>query len=425
MSSHKNHELGKSISSKIEDPLSVTRIPVASFTRLTGSGRSAIAVLMLQGDGAESILQRCFTPANHVPFKEGQIRYGLWIGTELKATEDAETQARSSEQPAESVVITPVADQTFEIHCHGGPAAVARIEADMRACRAISASSVHVANGSKPSEHPLLIREAETVLMKCNTPRTAGIVMDQIRGALLDWANKWRNSVTPANVPEFRAELEPLLNAAAVTVRLSEPFRVVLTGPPNVGKSSLLNALVGFDRSITLDMAGTTRDVLHANTVIAGLPIQFSDTAGIRDHAAVETIEREGIRQAQLAAGNADLLLLVCEPLPEGGFSKMTPSSPEVRQLRVLNKIDRQLQSPPLTDHPDARFDVGTNALTGDGLAELMVTIGTRLGKNLPDAGKPALLNERQWKIMKQSSPTDSPEQISELLGHLIGHNHG
>lgn len=379
-------------------------------------------MLMLQGDGAELIIERCFKPANHVPFEEGQIRYGLWIGTELEATAESKTPARSTEQPAESVVITPLADHTFEIHCHGGPAAVARIEADMRACHAISASD---ANRSKPSGHSLLIREAETVLVKCNTPRTAGIVMDQVRGALLDWANEWRTSVTPANVPEFRAELEPLLNTAATTMRLAEPFRVVLAGPPNVGKSSLLNALVGFDRSITLDMAGTTRDVLHANTVIAGLPIQFSDTAGIRDHAAVETIEREGIRQARLAAGNADLLLLVCEPLPEGGFTKIALQSPEIRQLRVLNKIDQQLQSPQLPDHLDDRFDVGTNALTGEGLAELMVTIGTRLGKNLPDAGKPALLNERQWKIMSQSSLADSPEQISELLGHLIGHNHG
>ena len=422
MSSYKNHELGKSISSKIENPHSDARMPVASFTRLTGSGRSAIAVLMLQGEGAEPIIQRCFKPANHVPFKEGQIRYGLWIGTEPEATGDSETQAQSTEHPAESVVITPMTDQTFEIHCHGGPAAVARIEADLRACRATSGSA---ASGSKPSEHSLLIREAETVLMKCNTPRTAGIAMDQVRGALLDWAKKWRTSVTPATIPEFRAELEPLLSTAATTVRLAEPFRVVLTGPPNVGKSSLLNALVGFDRSITLDMAGTTRDVLHANTVIAGLPIQFSDTAGIRDHAAVETIEREGIRQAQLAAGNADLLLLVCEPLPEGGFSKIALPSPEIRQLRVLNKIDQQLQFRQLPDHLDDRFDVGTNALTGEGLAELMVTIGTRLGNNLPDAGKPALLNERQWKIMNQSSLADSPEQISELLGHLIGHNHG
>ena len=422
MSSYKNQELDKSTSSKIVNPRSDARMPVASFTRLTGFGRSAIAVLMLEGEGAESIIRRCFKPASHVPFKEGQIRYGMWIGAEREVTGDSETQTQSPEESAESVVITPLADQMFEIHCHGGPAAIARIEADMRSCRATSASDP---SASKPSENLLLIREAETVLVKCTTPRTTGIVMDQVRGALLDWANEWCTSITPSNVPEFRAEVEALLSTAATTVRLSEPFRVVLTGPPNVGKSSLLNALVGFDRSITLNMAGTTRDVLHANTVIAGLPIQFSDTAGIRDHAAIETIEREGIRQAQLAAGNADLLLLVCEPLPDGGFSKMAPPPPEIQQLRVLNKIDQQLQSSRQPDHLDNRFDVGTNALTGEGLAELMVTIGTRLGKNLPEAGQPALLNERQWKIINQSSHADSTEQISELLGHLIGHNHG
>ena len=422
MSSYKNQEPGKSISSKIVNRGSDACLPVASFTRLTGFGRSAIAVLRLQGEGAESIIQRCFKPANHAPFKEGQIRYGLWIGAEREVTVDSETKAQSTEQSAESVVITPLANQTFEVHCHGGPAAIARIEADMRSCRATCASDP---SGAKTSEHLLLIREAETVLVKCTTPRTSGIVMDQVRGALLDWTQKWRTSVNSSNISAFRTEVEALLDTAATTVRLSEPFRVVLTGPPNVGKSSLLNALVGFDRSITLNMAGTTRDVLHANTVIAGLPIQFSDTAGIRDHVAVETIEREGIRQAQLAAGNADLLLLVYEPLPEGGFSKITPPSPEIQQIRVLNKIDQRLQFSEQPDHLDNRFDVGTNALTGEGLAELMVKIGKLLGKNLPGAGQPALLNQRQLKIMNQSSHVDSPEQISELLGHLIGHNHG
>lgn len=422
MSLHKNHELGKSIPSKIENPPDDAPIPVASFSKLTGSGRSAIAVLMLHGEGAESIIQCCFKAANHVPFEQGQIRYGLWIGTKSQAGGNTGTPAQSTEQPAESVVITPLADHTFEIHCHGGPAAIARIESDLRAC---SASCDSDAEGWKPSEHALLIREAEAVLLKCDTLRTAGIAMDQVRGALLAWARHWQTSVNSANVPEFLAELDPLLNAAAITTRLTEPFRVVLTGPPNVGKSSLLNALVGFDRSITLDMAGTTRDVLHASTVIAGLPIQFSDTAGIRDHEAVETIEQEGIRQAQLAAGNADLLLLVCEPLPAGGYSKIALTSPEIPQLRVLNKIDLKVQVPPNPDHLVDQFDACTNAITGEGLAELMVTIGSRLGQNLPDAGKPALLNERQWKIINQCSLTNCPEQISELLGHLMGHNHG
>ena len=91
----------------------------------------------------------------------------------------------------------------------------------------------------------------------------------------------------------------------------------------------------------------------------------------------------------------------------------------------TCNKIDKKpdyCQSPDNSTYP---FDVSTNALTGQGLAELVVTIGSRLGDNLPESGKPALLNKRQWEIMKQSLCTDSPEQISQHLGHLLGHHHG
>lgn len=417
MSSYKNDEVDKTIALRKENSLEEAGVPVACFRKLTGSGRSAIAVLMLQGQGAESIIEHCFKPANQVPFERGQIRYGLWSGAGRPVINDTDRPAYFIEHPAESVVITPLADETFEIHCHGGPAAVARIEADMRTLSAIPASD---ASGLKRPQDPLIVHEAENVLLKCITPRTAAIAMDQVRGGLSNWAKGWQESITEARIPEFRTELAPILRAATTTVRLTEPFRVVLTGPPNVGKSSLLNALVGFDRSITLDMAGTTRDVLHANTVISGLPIQFSDTAGIRDQTAAETIELEGMRQARLAAESADLLLLVCQPLPQGGYSKLESPSPDIPQLRVLNKIDLRLPH-----QPAGQFDASTNALTGEGLAELMVTIGSRLGEYLPDSGKPALLNERQWKIMDRSSIAACPEQISELLGHLIGHNHG
>ncbi len=426
MSSHKNHELGKSISAKNGNPVADANMPLASFARLTGPGRSAIAVLILNGEGSERIIQRCFDPANHVPFKIGQIRYGLWIGTHPDDTGNPPNSEKPAEQPAESVVVTPGKDHHFEIHCHGGPAAIARIEADLLACGAVPASDPDHGNRSESS---LLIHEAEVILAKCTTTRTAAIAMDQVRGALLEWASHWQTSLTPDKLAVFRSQQKALLSAAACTARLAEPFRIVLTGPPNVGKSSLLNALVGFDRSITLDMAGTTRDVLHANTVIAGFPVRVSDTAGIRDHATAETIEREGMRKAQLAVAEADLLLLVCEPLAEGGYSKMPAHPPETPHLRILNKVDQKPESSQTSSHSTdelkSPFDASTNALTGEGLAELMVTIGELLSQNLPEAGEPALLNERQLEIMKQSSLADSPEQISEFLGHLISHNIG
>jgi tRNA modification GTPase len=247
--------------------------------------------------------------------------------------------------------------------------------------------------------------------------------MDQVRGSLLDWATRWQASLTPAGLSEFNSEVESLLNTAACTTRLADPFRVVLAGPPNVGKSSLLNSLVGFDRSITLNLAGTTRDVLHANTVIAGLPVRLSDTAGIRE--SDEEIEREGIRKAQQAVREADLLLLVCEPLPNGAFSDLLPIPGTTPQLRILNKMDLQSNEPTLSRSLSDRFDASTNALTGEGLIELMAKIADKLGQHLPESGKPALINQRQWKIMEQCSTAGSLERKSQLLKHLVGHNNG
>ena len=426
MSLHKNHELGKSIRTTGENPDPDSGESNAFFSKLTGSGRSAIAVLILQGSGSKAIIQRCFEPASDIPYKVGQIRYGSWVGGQLGGQKGVsgggQTANETGDQPAESVVITPQVGGCFEIHCHGGPAAVARIEGDLLAC---GANPIEHANLGNLSKKALLIQEAEMTLTQCTTTRTAAIAMDQVRGALAKWALAWQKSLNAANLATFRKEQEELLESAACTTRLTEPFRVVLTGPPNVGKSSLLNALVGFDRSITLDMAGTTRDLLHANTVIAGLPVRLSDTAGIREDATVESIEQEGIRIARLAMEQADLLLLVCQPMPDGSYSSIPTHPPEIAQLRILNKIDKKPDSCQSPDNSTYPFDVSTNPLTGQGLAELVVTIGSRLGDNLPESGKPALLNKRQWEIMKESLCTDSPEQISQHLGHLLGHHHG
>jgi len=428
MSLPKNPELGKSsypTDDPTDDPRADRRDPGRGcFARLTGSGRSAIAVLALNGAESATIIERCFQPARPRPFASGQIRYGNWVGADQTHVEDKKNAAAGL-GTGESVVVTPGSGPYFEIHCHGGPAAMERIETDLRACGAVPATETGDWN---PSDRPFLIREAEAVLAECTTTRTAAIAMNQVRGALLDWAMHWQTSLTPASQSEFHSAVKSLLKSATCTTRLADPFRVVLTGPPNVGKSSLLNSLVGFDRSITLDVAGTTRDVLHANTVISGLPVRLSDTAGIRD--SDEVIERKGIRKAQQAVQDADLLLLVFEPLPNRSFSDLPPVPRTLPQLRVLNKMD--LQSDPTRPpgcvskgRPSDGFDACTNALTGEGLSELMALIADKLGQSLPEPGKPALINQRQLKIMEQCSTANSLERKSQLLKHLVGHNNG
>lgn len=389
---------------------------VDRFAVLTGHGRSAIAVIGLRGTTAQQIVRRCFAAASASELSTGQVRYGNWAG------------ARCAETAGESVVLTPIAEGHFEIHCHGGPAAIGRIIADLVDCGAIQVAP----EDWKFSEN-LLIFEAQQVLSRCMTARTAAIAMDQVRGALAHWVTDWiekfnsqplaaismDHAITLAGLQQ---QTHTILACAAVTTRLTEPFRVVLVGPPNVGKSSLVNAILGYDRSITFDQPGTTRDVLHADTVIDGLPVRLSDTAGIRD--SDQVIESQGIARAKVEVDRADLILNVYCPqsrllelgrgVGDGKSPVDSPPAPAI--LRVLNKID--LIEP--NSIPQANV-FSTNALTGVGISSLLRAIGSALGKAMPAPGAPAPLCRRQVSLLTAIAKSKEREESLSLLEELLG----
>ncbi|MCH5378224.1 MAG: 50S ribosome-binding GTPase, partial [Planctomycetes bacterium] len=277
----------------------------------------------------------------------GQVRFGTWVGAAVDTT-----------TAGESVVVTPLVDGGIEIHCHGGSAAIQRIVADLQSC---GVTPMEQDRWSR-RDRSRLIREAEASLARCLTARTAAIAMDQVRGAMRNWASSRLESLAGGFVSpdRIRTEAEAMLRFAPLGLRLTDPFRIVLIGPPNVGKSSLLNAIVGYHRSITFDGAGTTRDVLHAETVIDGWPVRLSDTAGIR--ASAEPIEREGVVRARFAADQADLLIWVTEPAlfdPVSGpicgevcASLETSVSHQLPMIRLLNKADLRNRDQLPRHHP-------------------------------------------------------------------------
>lgn len=123
-------------------------------------------------------------------------------------------------------------------------------------------------------------------------------------------------SETATNIALLQKQLADVREQAAQGALVNEGMRIVITGKPNAGKSSLLNALAGMDTAIVTDTPGTTRDLLSADIVLDGLPLQILDTAGLRD--STNLVEKEGVRRARAAIATADRVLLVidCSKMP-------------------------------------------------------------------------------------------------------------
>lgn len=190
---------------------------------------------------------------------------------------------------------------------------------------------------------------------------------------------------------------------------LREGFRVVLAGPPNAGKSSLLNALAQRDAAIVSPEPGTTRDVIEVRLDLEGLPVIVSDTAGIREGAG--TIEAEGIRRTMARGREADLVLWLvdrCAPVwdvPEG------LSAQEDRVARVLTKQDTVAGDLPTLQEDGAGSFLVVSAVTGEGLGRLVSMIAARARDRAFPGDSPALTQARHRAALEDCAR--SLEEVS------------
>lgn len=244
-------------------------------------------------------------------------------------------------------------------------------------------------------------------------------------------------------VPRLRAvqaRLDEALAAARRGLRLREGYRVVIVGRPNVGKSTLLNALAGEDVAITSEIPGTTRDALRAQLQIDGVPIEVTDTAGLRD--TQDPVERIGIERARAAAERADLVLwLVDERGGDAADTVLLSALPAaLPRLVVRSKADASGHAnagtadpnpardaaAPGTPHPD----LAVSGRTGDGLPALRAAILRQLDWRA-DAS-PVIARERHVAALEQAAThlqvalgsVTTPELLAEelrLAGDALG----
>ncbi len=334
-------------------------------------------------------------------------------------------------------------EDVLEIHCHGGQAAARAV---LEACLAAGARL------ARPGEFTLRaflngridLVQAEAVLDVIQARTTEALRTHEriLAGALSQEVGGWQDRLARAlalleahldfpeeedvGTPEWGAissqlsdiaeEMERKLSTFAWGRTAREGFTVALVGLPNVGKSSLLNRLVGEDRAIVTEVPGTTRDLVEGWTQAAGVPVRLVDTAGLRQ--AADPVEEEGVRRARRVLDEADAVVFVCEagrPLLPEEARELDRLSPRPGFLAVVNKAD-------LGPGPAERIrkDHGVQSLlvsarTGEGIPRLMEELGRLALRGGGPSGEAPLTRERHRTLVAQALAC--VRRAAELLG--------
>jgi tRNA modification GTPase len=331
---------------------------------LTPPGQSALATLGLYGPRAWEALRRLFRRRSGAELDEAPACGRFWLG-------------RIGSEVADEVVVAVKQTEPvprLEVHGHGGREVVRFLIELFRE------QGLHLCSWEdflRKTNMDALKAEAAIGLAHAATPRTAGILLDQQQGALDPAFEAIQQALERDEVAAAAEGLAQLARYATVGRHLTQPYRVVVAGAPNVGKSSLVNALAGYQRSIVAATPGTTRDVVTIRLALDGWLIELADTAGQRTNA--ETLEEEGIRRARATAAAADL----CLWLFDSSAPPVWPSEPLADVLYVLNKSDLA----PAWDVASIPDAVCVSALTGAGLPELCAAVIARLVPDPPPPG--------------------------------------
>jgi len=220
---------------------------------------------------------------------------------------------------------------------------------------------------------------ARVELAAAPTARTAAILLDQYRGALRREVDRIEQLLGAGNSQAVRQGVQTLLSRAQIGLHLTQPWQVVLCGRPNVGKSSLINALAGYARAIVHPAPGTTRDVVSVRTALDGWPVEFSDTAGLGAGGGV--LERAGIKRAEQKLAQADLVVLIFDRSAAWSDADRRLLGQWPEAIVVENKSDL----PAAGRRPAASLE--TSALRGTGIKVLIDAIAARLVPHPPPPG--------------------------------------
>jgi len=355
---------------------------------LTPPGEGGISVIALTGTGAAALARRRLKrPAGRgaAPMAPGEIYYGMFTD--------------AGGEPLDEVVVACVCEEYVEINCHGGALPARLVMKSLE-----GAGAAFRERRTPPGRRSLVAEEAFEALFKASTDLAARVLAAQAGGlleaALVDAAGHLKGG----DAARARLILGELLGTCALGAALVDPPVITVAGPVNAGKSTLVNALVGYARTIVTDVPGTTRDAVRVPTALEGVGVVLVDTAG---KGAVRTsLERKAARAAERALEEAAAVLYVYDcsvPLEDA------PRPPAGRPCVIaanksdLAPCDATLEAIRATGLPF----VETSGLSGAGTRELSSALLEVLGTGPPPADlarRPVVFTQRQRRRLREAA---------------------
>ena len=408
----------------------------------TPIGEGGIGIVRLSGKDAFAIAERIFRPARHqTPDTRHQthtIHYGHVVNPESGDVID-EVLVSFMKAPA-----TYTREDVIEINCHGGIVTLRNV---LELCLKEGARLAEPGEFTKRAflNGRIDLTQAEAVIdiIRAKTDRGLRSAVEQLRGTLSSRLNLVREELinltalieAHIDFPEeeigipsrewIEAKVKEVIDGIDDLIRSSETGKIIregistaIIGRPNVGKSSLLNALLMEERAIVTDIPGTTRDIIEEFVNINGIALKIVDTAGIRE--AKDLVEEEGIKRSLRAMDGADLILLVIDASQDLKEEDRTLIE-KVRERQgviVLNKIDlpKRIEDNTLSSIVGNKPLVRISAIKGSGLKELKEAVINLIfeGKVIPEEG--AMVT----RLRHKKALLDAKENLESFMDSLL-----
>ena len=388
----------------------------------TGKGTGAIAVIQVFGDSAETIIKKIFSPAGKAPavFKPGKIL----LGTISNGAETIDQVTIGCEGPG-----------NFAINCHGNPLIVADIMQLLQSNGATLLTAEELLTKIFSIEKPsnTIALEAKLTQLQAKTIQGTKILVNQVDAGLTKKTEEWLQNINKISLKQIKAGAEQILKNTQTAKLIIFGCTAAIAGPPNTGKSTLLNFLAGRQKAIVADIKGTTRDWVSARCQIGPLLVELIDTAGLDEKltaASEDTIEKASQQKSVEILDKADLILLVLDnnQTAEQLDEKLLEKIADKKVLTVLNKYDlptrfdadKLPQILANTVLSGMAYAIKISAKLGTGIENLLKKIQQAYGVTDFDLKTAVCFTPRQENLLKQLKKTDSKQQALSIITELL-----